>query len=67
MKLLSTKRMENIKGGEIDEQWCNDTAKTRYIMTGVFSAISFIPVVGWIIAAPSSITLYALDGVCLFN
>lgn len=54
-------------GGDsmIDAEWCEETAKTRWILTGVFSALSLIPVAGLIMAAPTSVALYVIDGVCV--
>ncbi len=65
MKSLSEDQMSVVYGGEIDEEWCKSTAKVRWIATGVFSLIACIPLVGTIIAAPSGITLWFLDGICI--
>lgn len=64
MKSLSLSQMLSFNGG-IDEEWCKSTATNRWIATGAFSLIACIPLIGTIIAAPSAITLWVIDGVCI--
>ena len=62
---LTKAQMSSVSCGLTKEQ-CDNSAVVRWGATGVVMAIGFIPVVGWIIATPSALALWGLDGACAF-
>lgn len=62
---LTKAQMSSVSCGITKEQ-CENSAKVRYILTGVFTIVTAIPVAGWLMGGPSAVALYAIDGLCIW-